>query len=298
MTEETKKPANKIKLNRSQIREALTQIPLETIIQGEGKKRTLTKKQTGFIKDVAMGKTKAQAYRDNYNTKTKAKYQGDAGSKMAKNPVINQEIEAFKVALLAKEYQTGTQLKAFIMHQLTQHALNEDNPPASRIRSLELLGKSYDVGLFVERKEITTINNSGDIKAKLIEQLREVMNKNAITVEYDDGDSLLEELRGDADEILLADTHYTPTPLNEPMLASPDMHSIPHIQSPEIDDKNNKLNLQPIDSVEENQSSINVYRCNSIEKDENEGVGGVKNPEKIEEIAVGNTPVNDLEQKG
>ena len=299
MTEKTKKPANKIRMNRSQIREALDQIPLETIISGEGKKNTLTAKQRGFVKDVAMGKTKAQAYRDNYNSKTKAKYQGDAGSKMAKNPVINQEIEAFKVALLAREYQTGTQLKAFIMHQLTQHALNEDNPPASRIRSLELLGKSYDVGLFVERKEVTTINNSGDIKAKLIEQLKEVMSKNAITIEHDaSGDSLLEELKGNGEESLLADTHYTPTPQNQPLPTQPDMHSIPHTESPENDYENNKLILQPIDSNEESNTSCNVSRCIATDSEENGGVGGVKNSEEEGKIATENTPVNDLKQKG
>ena len=265
MSEETKKPANKLKLNRSQIRAALNQIPLETIIGGEGKKRTLTAKQKGFIRDVALGETKAQAYRNNYNTKTKPKYQGDAGSKMANNPVISQEIEAFKVALLAREYQESTKLKAFIMHQLTLHALNEDNPPASRIRSLELLGKTYDVGLFMEARKEATINNSIDIKAKLMEQLKDIMRKNAITIEHDDGNSLLEELRGDADEILLADTHYTPTPLNEPVHASPDIHSIPHTES--------LKNMQPIDNIEK------------------EGVGGIKNSEECSDVKIGRAHV-------
>jgi hypothetical protein len=246
-----------------------------------------------------MGKTKAQAYRDNYNTKAKPKHVGNDAHKLANKPKINNEIEAFKVALLAREYQTGAQLKAFIMHQLTQHALNEDNPPASRIRSLELLGKSYDVGLFVERKEVTTINNSGDIKAKLIEQLREVMNKNAITIEHDaSGDSLLEELKGSGEENFETDTHHTPTPLNEPLPTQPDMHSIPHTESPENDYENNKLISQPIDSNEESDASCNVSRCVATDSEENGGVGGVKNSEEESKIATENTPVNDLEQKG
>ena len=275
MDDKSKKPADKIKMNRHQIREALDQIPLEQIIGGEGKKKTLTTKQKGFIRDVAMGETKAQAYRNNYNTKAKPKYQGDAGYKMANNPVINQEIEAFRVALMAREYQKGEQLKSFIMHQLTLHALNEDNPPASRIRSLELLGKSYDVGLFVDRKEVTTINNSGDIKAKLMEQLKEVMYKNSITIDYDmSGESLLDEIAGNKNELVEAGDD-DPTPKMSVRGGMPDMHTIPDSQS-----------------VENNEQCVNNDN-NTLQ-----GVGGIKKVEWEEEEIIGNTPVNDLEQKG
>jgi hypothetical protein len=263
MTDESKKPANKMKMNRSQIREALDQIPLETIISGEGKKRTLSKKEQGFIRDVALGETKAQAYRNNYNTKTKPHRHGSDASKLASKPIISQEIEAFKVALMAREYQEGAKLKAFIMHQLTLHALNEDNPPASRIRSLELLGKSYDVGLFVDRKEVTTINNSNDIKAKLIEQLKEVMYKNSITIDYDmSGESLLDEISGNQSELVAAEDDDT-TPEMSVRGGMPDMHTISDSQSVEI-----------------------------------EGVGGIKKIEWQESDDIGNAPVNDLEQKG
>ena len=275
MDDKSKKPANKIKMSRSQIREALNQIPLETIIGGEGKKRTLTKKQQGFIKDVAMGETKAQAYRNNYNTKTKPKYQGDAGYKMANNPVINQEIEAFKVALSAREYQESTKLKAFIMHQLTLHALNEDNPPASRIRSLELLGKSYDVGLFVDRKEVTTINNSSDIKAKLIEQLKDAMYKNSITIDYDSsGESLLDEIAGNKMVDLVGDSD-APTPEMSVRDVTPDVHTIPDSQSEDFTDSQS-----------------------NNDKNQKDGVGGIKKIDWQESEDMGNTPGSDLETKG
>jgi hypothetical protein len=277
MSDETKKPANKIKMSRTEIREALDQIPLETIISGEGKKRTLTAKQKGFVRDVAMGETKAQAYRNNYNSKTKPKYQGDAGYKMSNNPVINQEIEAFKVALLAREYQEGTKLKAFIMHQLTLHALNEDNPPASRIRSLELLGKSYDVGLFMEARKESTINNSVDIKAKLIEQLKDIMYKNSITIDYDmSGESLLDEIEGKKDGILVGDSD-DPTPEMSVRGGMADMHTIPDSQSEGFTDS------QYDENNEDNQE---------------DGVGGIKKIDWQDSVDIGNTPVNDLEQKG
>ena len=273
MDDKSKKPANKLKMSRTEIREALNQIPLETIIQGEGKKRTLTAKQRGFIKDVAMGQTKAQAYRNNYNTKASPKVVGNDASKLASNPVISLEVEAFKTALMAREYQESTKLKAFIMHQLTLHALNEDNPPASRIRSLELLGKSYDVGLFVDRKEVTTINNSSDIKAKLIEQLKDAMYKNSITIDYDSsGESLLDEISRGSEKNSQVDSE-TPTPEMSVRDVTLDVHTIPDSQSDEINDKNN-------------------------DKNQEDGVGGIKKIEWQESEDIGNTPGSALETKG
>ena len=234
------KPASKIKLNREQIREGLKQVPLESIIMGEGKKRSLTAKQKGFIKDVALGKPKAQAYRDNYNTKANPRTVGNNAYNLASNTVIASEIEAFRMAMEAQAYHESGQMKAFIIHQLTQHALNPDTPPASRIRSLELLGKTYDVGLFVDRKEVTTVNTSHDAKTKLMEQLKRALNRNSITVDYEmTGDSLLAELATPI-ETTDIDTHVTPIPLNGLADDGSDTHSIPHNQSSEnsVEDNN------------------------------------------------------------
>ena len=280
-------------MSRQQIKEALDQIPLETIISGEGKKRRLTSKQQGFVKDVAMGLPKAEAYRRNYNTKSKKQYQGNEAFKLASNPKISNEIEAFKVALLAREYQKGEQLKAFIMHQLTQHALNEDNPPASRIRSLELLGKSYEVGLFVERKEVTTINNSSDIKAKLIEQLKDAMNRNKITIDNDAyGDSLLQELQATPIESSGSDTHEGCTPLFSPSDHEMDLHTIPHKRSHtnENDSQTAQTSYsQDVDYIEENDATVYEHSHRG---------GGIERSEGEEEDDLGNTPLSDLKQKG
>jgi len=244
-----KKPANKIKLNRSQIKEGLKQFPIESLIMGEGKKRTLTAKQRGFIKDVASGVTKAQAYRNNYNTRAKPKQAGTEGCKLSAKPIISAEIEAFKLAIEAQAHYEGSNLKALILHQLTIHALSPDTPPATRVRALELLGKSYDVGLFVERKEITTINSSFDAKNKLMKQLKDALSRNAITVDYSmTGESLLDEIKGTPPAFQSAEpqTHRTPTPQIDRTDTPADMHTIPHTKSPQID-------AQPIDSIEEKE---------------------------------------------
>jgi hypothetical protein len=295
-----KKPANKIKLNRSQIREGLKQIPIESIIMGEGKKKTLTTKQKGFIKDVAMGKTKAQAYRDNYNSKSKKQYQGNEAHKLASNPTINNEIEAFKLALEAQAHYEGANLKALILHQLTIHALSPETPPASRIRALELLGKSYDVGLFVERKEITTINNSMDAKNKLMKQLKDALKRNAITVDYDmTGDSLLDEIKGTPPpaEIAEAEDHPTRTTIYGHADTPSDTHTIPHTISPQI--------KQTIDSKQENtevatlpDDTNNINNDAQVIDSKGEGEGVLNSTDEDKGVVTETPPVTVWNEKG
>ena len=301
----TKKPANKIKLNRSQIKEGLKQFPMESIIMGEGKKRTLTAKQRGFIKDVASGVTKAQAYRNNYNTRAKPKQAGTEGCKLSAKPIINAEIEAFKLAIEAQAHYEGANLKALILHQLTIHALSPDTPPATRVRALELLGKSYDVGLFVERKEITTINSSFDAKNKLMKQLKDALSRNAITVDYAmTGESLLDEIKGTptANQSAEPQTHRTPASQNARHDTPSDTHSIPHTKSPQID-------AQPIDSIEEkeqvvtlphdiNDMNIDAQVIDSEEEKKEEGEGVLNVWEESEESIQEDPPVNVWKEKG
>ena len=307
-----KTPPSKIKLNRSQVLEGLEQIPMETIIKGEGKKRNLTTKQKGFIRDVALGKPKAQAYRDNYDTKANPKVVGNNAHNLSVKSGIASEIEAFKVAIEAQSYQSSAHLKAFIMHQLTLHALNEDNPPASRIRSLELLGKTYDVGLFEDRKVVTTINQSSEVKTKLIAQIKSLLgNQSHITdVDIDDGDSLLSEISGFKEE-KSGDDAADPTPQMLVRGGTLDMHSIPHIQSPENNQATHErkethtlktedfenLSLQVFDSIKEKNASANVCSYQD-ENDSHQGGGGIEKMLEDAERDIGTPPVNALKSKG
>ena len=290
MTDKSKKPA--ITRSRASIREALDNMPIEHIVSNNGKGRNLTKKQKGFIKDVAMGVPKAQAYRNHYNTKSTPKRHGNDAIKLSQNPMINREIEAFRVALLAREYQKSEQLKAFIMHQLTQHSLDPDMPPAQRIKSLELLGKTYEVGLFVDRKEITTVNNTTEIKEKLLEKLKEAMKRNEITIDHDEGDELLREL-AESRENATPEPYPSATPSNGDGRMVDDMHSIPHKRSIE----NNKQSHKNHTDTEYNESNtIDVDAKLKVSKN----TGGypleeMSGDEKSDDLR--NTPLDDLEQK-
>ena len=183
------------KLTRAQIKEGLDQIPVEQLLSsGRGKTPALTTKQREFARSVAMGKTKAQAYRDTYKENPAPSTIVSAPYALARDSRIQLEIDSYKLALEAEKHRTPVQLKALLVQQLVQHSLDEDFPPAQRVQCLKLLGSLFEVGAFIERKEITTVNKSDDIRARLLK----VLGQHAIDVEakpaQDGAASLLEEL--------------------------------------------------------------------------------------------------------
>ena len=196
----------------------------------------LTPKQREFARQVALGETKAGAYRNTYKSKGKPHTVAVTAHKMSTRPDVQMTIEAYKAAHEAAKYRNPTQLRELVIHQLTQHALNDDCPPAQRIKALELLGKVSEVAAFTERKETTVVNQSKDIRANLLERLRNVVDVEAHEAE-DDADSLLKELSGEP--------HPTATPLNNIEGTYNLLHTNPHEQSgPE----SNPHEQSPLDS--------------------------------------------------
>lgn len=180
------------KLTRSQITEGLQQFPVEVLLSaGKGKQAQLTTKQREFARQLALGKTKAQAYRDSRDSKGSAVTQGNHASQLAKDARIQNEVEAYKLAIEAEKHRTPAQLKSLLVQQLVQHSLDSEFPPAQRVQCLKLLGSLFEVGAFVERKEVTTVNRSGDIRARILETLKDVTDITAL----DDGLSLLDEIK-------------------------------------------------------------------------------------------------------
>ena len=188
------------KLTRKQIAEGLDSVPMDTLISGVKSKETrLTAKQKAFAREVAMGKSKAQAYRDTYNTKTQnKKTQGDAGGKLSRNTAIANEIQAIEAAIEAQKYQTPLQLRSLVIHQLTQHALDDSFPPAQRLKALQLLGNVTEVGAFTERKEVLNVTQSTDIKDNLLAKLKQLTGiRDVIDITPSNkDDDLLSEIRG------------------------------------------------------------------------------------------------------
>jgi hypothetical protein len=225
------------KLTRAQIKEGLEQIPIETLLSsGANKKANLTTKQREFARNLALGKSKAQAYRDSHKKDPAPSTIVNAPYMLARDSRIQQEVEAYKLAIEAEKHRTPSQLKALLVQQLVQHSLDGDFPPSARVQCLRLLGQLYEVGAFVERKEITTVNRSTDIRARLLATLGTAIDVDAKLVEDDSAQSLLAEL-APAPASTIADPS-APTEGAEPRIDAPAwvsaLHTVSDIRSPEI----------------------------------------------------------------
>jgi phage terminase small subunit len=227
------------KLKRSEIVQALESMPIDSVLVGvssKGTPRALTAKQRKFAEAIALGETKAGAYRAAYDTQGKPETQSHSGSRLVADPRVAAQIDAFRVAAEARKYATPAALRSLVIEQLTAMAVNPDVKDAQRLRALELLGKVTEVAAFTERREVVKVTGSGDARDRLIESLRVALRAAPIDAEVV-GESLLAELAGD-------DEHPTPdanapdaragggTPLIRPVAAPDPMLSIPHTQSP------------------------------------------------------------------
>jgi hypothetical protein len=184
-----------MKLTRKQIREALDTVPIEAVLLGtvEGKETRLSVKDREFARQIALGESKAAAYRKSRPSKGKPVTQSRRGQELMKRSSVQAQVDAYRAAFEAQKYTTPANLRALAIHQLTQHALNEDCPPAQRIKALELIGKMTEVALFTERREIVQTTDAAQIKDRLMATLRSVVQANATDVDID-ADSLLAEL--------------------------------------------------------------------------------------------------------
>ena len=199
------------KLTRAQIKQGLDTIPIETLLMsGEGKRPKLTGKQKAFAHAVALGESKAQAYRVSHKAKPSKATINTEPYKLMRDPRIAREVEAYQLALEAEKHRTPAQLKALLVQQLVQHSLDDDFPPAQRMKALQLIGNLFEVGAFLERKESVVIHKSADIRARLLERLgiSDVQVK-------DEGLTLLQEIKGDGISDASAHAPTAPVPAIE-----------------------------------------------------------------------------------
>ena len=191
-----------MKLTRSQIKQALDQVPIETVLLGAAGAHDvkLTSKQKEFARQIALGETKASAYRKSRPTKAKPATASRRGQELAANGAIQAQIDAFKLAFEAQRYTSPAHLRALAIQQLTEHSLNPDWPPAQRVRCLELIGKMTEVALFTERREVVQVTDAAQLKDRLMDTLRTITQAQVTDVTDTAADSLLAELAGPAIE--------------------------------------------------------------------------------------------------
>jgi len=222
------------KLTRKQAKEYLTQVPITKVLGIEN--RQLTHKQKQFAYELAIGKTKADAYRNVYRggkPHMNKKRDGNAGHALSNHEGIAREVEAIKAGIEFQRLYSEAQLKALIVAQLTKEALNPENQGSTRVNALKTLGTVAGVDAFVHRSETKVIKESSDIKAQLLERLQEVMDRSEKTIDMD-AEELLAEIGGgvgldrEAAETPPGGHHPNPSIAQAELL-----HSNPHKQSQE-----------------------------------------------------------------
>ena len=255
------------KLTRKEIEQGLQAMPMETILLGvnQAKEKRLTASQINFAKELALGKTKAEAFRQSRpngrKTKAKPATASRKGQALAKSDAIQAQVQAFKVALEAQKYQTPAHLRALAIHKITEKALDPECPPAQQLKALELLGKITEVALFTERREVIKVSDPSEMRAKLMASIQLALSHTrTIDMETKTADDLLAELVGvaqddddkagnddelddmdgkdtsldgaDQSQIEKSETPRTHDPQILALAREPDLHSIPHTQSP------------------------------------------------------------------
>jgi len=252
-----------MKLTRKEIKEGLEQIPVEKLLLGSAAHGIgLTKKQKAFATEVVKSGNKTKAYKAAYNHTGKPQTASRNAQTLANDTKVATYIAALEAAEQARAYLIPARLRDLAIHKITEKALDPTVPPAQQLKALELLGKITEVSLFTHRTETVHLTSSADIKEQLIKSLRLAMSGNNVTdVEAKPVDDLLAELAGyndpadaldieatnilhdataldDADPAtpsLNADpaTPPSPDPQKSALSIPPQLHSIPHNQSPQ-----------------------------------------------------------------
>jgi hypothetical protein len=185
-----------VKLSRKTLESAAKELPISAIL-GRTVSDGLTTKQKKFAREIAMGATKADAYRAAYNVTSPSSVRNDP-YRIASDPRIAREIEAYTLAIEAEKHRSPSALRSLVIQTLTQTLIDPDVKPSVRLQAAKILGTVTEVAAFTERKEVRTISSSEDARQRVMSELRTLMAGNVTDIEAVDvaAETLLAELSG------------------------------------------------------------------------------------------------------
>lgn len=123
----------------------------------------VTVKQENFIQCVLDGMTYSDAYRNSYDISpdTKDTTVHVSACKLIQNPNVKKRMQLLEAEKEELRRMQGQSMHARVIDRLEREANDKKNPPAVRVRALELLGKT--VGAFKDVSE-TTVKKGKTIK--------------------------------------------------------------------------------------------------------------------------------------
>ena len=142
---------------------------------------TLSPKQSAFAGFVAEGSNYTDAYRKAYNAKNMT-----AGSihkeahKLIKNERVSAHIKDLKAQKNSAIKSHQKVHKSWVLERLQEEALDLENPASTRVRALELLGKSS--GLVADSTTVTIESRTPEqIERELESKLAALFGTNSQT---------------------------------------------------------------------------------------------------------------------
>jgi len=183
-----------MKLSRKTLESAAKELPISAIL-GKTVSDGLTTKQKNFARAIAMGATKADAYRASYDVTSKYTM-ASKPYELMRDERIQREIDAYTLAIEAEKHRTPAALRSLVIKGLVEIALKEDTKDAVRLQALKTIGQITEVHAFTEHKETRVITSSEDARARVMQELRGLISAGATdaTIIEADADSLLAEL--------------------------------------------------------------------------------------------------------
>lgn len=217
-------------------------------------KSKLTAKQRKFARAVAMGETKAQAYREAYNVTSPASLTSNPYH-LSNDSRVKAEIAAIEEAIAAQAYQTPAALRSLVVNSLVKVITNPDSKPGQITAAAKVLGTVTEVAAFTERKEVRTISTSEDARARIMDELRNLVKAQAEDAQVIDAaaDSLLAELMPSEStpKSSQAEPHPPGTPQDAEGTPASGLHMNTHEQNLPHTDSENSQPDTPTPSIQE-----------------------------------------------
>jgi len=211
-------------MKRKEVRQALKEMPIETILMVG--KSELTPKQREFARQVALGNSGAESYRKAYSDKGSKDTQGNNASRLKADTRIKAEIERIERANELAALHSAAGLKSIVISTLAEIATSVEEKGAVRVQAVRAIGQLVGVDAFRETKRVEHVKDSGEIRAQILDQLKTMMLGSADAVDVD-ADSLLEELSG-------PEPHPGATPQDAEWDSGSHIHTNPHEPSPHL----------------------------------------------------------------
>ena len=184
-----------MKLSRKALAEGIKTVPIEHIL-GADVSRQLTAKQRKFAHEVAKGSTKADAYRTAYKPDAKPSSLNNDPYRIANDPRVAREIEAYTLALETAKLRSPAALRELVIQSLVKVIVDPDSKPGQITAAAKVLGTVTEVSAFTEQRVTRVITSSEDARAKVMQELRALVSGGAEDATIIDADSLLAELDG------------------------------------------------------------------------------------------------------